>query len=145
MSRKSDADLAVAPVSNPASGVVCSKKKLRIVLVDDHVVVRRGLAGLFRTEPDMEIVGEASDGESAVYLIREAQPDFVLMDVGLPGMDGIQATRIIHSELPEVRIIGLSMFQTEELSAAMREAGAVDYISKGVPFENIIAAIRACA
>jgi DNA-binding NarL/FixJ family response regulator len=105
--------------------------------------VRRGLVGLFRAEPDIEVVGEAADGKSAVYLIREVQPDFVLMDVSMPGMNGIQATRIIHTELPEVRIIGLSMFQTEELSAAMREAGAVDYISKGVPFENIIATIRA--
>jgi DNA-binding NarL/FixJ family response regulator len=145
MSQKLDADFTVATASNPASEAACPKKKLRIVLADDHVVVRRGLVALFRTEPDMEIVGEASDGESAVYLIREVQPDFALMDVSMPGMNGIQATRIIHSELPDVRIIGLSMFQTEELSAAMREAGAVDYISKGVPFEAIIAAIRACA
>jgi DNA-binding NarL/FixJ family response regulator len=145
MAQKSDADLAAATASNPASEVACPKKKLRIVLVDDHVVVRQGLFGLFRAEPDMEVVGEASDGESAVYLIREIQPDFVLMDVSMPGMNGIQATRIIHSELPDVRIIGLSMFQTEELSAAMREAGAVDYVSKSAPSGNVIAAIRACA
>jgi DNA-binding NarL/FixJ family response regulator len=145
LSQTSDANLLGAIISNPASEAVRSKKKLRIVLVDDHAVVRRGLVGLFRTEPDIEIVGEACDGESAVYLIREVQPDFALMDVNMPGMSGIQATRIIHSELPRVRIIGLSMFQTEELSAAMQEAGAVDYVCKSAPFEAIIAAIRACA
>jgi DNA-binding NarL/FixJ family response regulator len=132
-------------LQNSASGVDGSKKKLRIVLVDDHVVVRQALAGLFRNEPDMEIAGEASDGESAVYLVREIRPDFVLMDVSMPGMNGIQATRIIHSELPEINIIGLSMFQTEELAAAMRAAGAVDYVSKSAPSENVVAAIRACA
>jgi hypothetical protein len=73
MSQNSDADFAVALASNPASGVACPKKNLRIVLVDDNVVMRQGLAGLFRAEPDVEIVGEAPDGESAVNLIREVQ------------------------------------------------------------------------
>ena len=92
----------------------------------------------------MEIVGQATDGESALNLIRGVQPDVVLMDISMPGMNGIQATRIIHSELPEVRIIGLSMFQEEEQAAAMQEAGAVDYVCKCAPSEAIIAAIRAC-
>jgi DNA-binding NarL/FixJ family response regulator len=67
------------------------------------------------------------------------------MDVSMPRMNGIQATRIVHSEMPEFHIIGLSMFQTEELSVAMREAGAVDYVSKSPPSESVISAIRACA
>jgi DNA-binding NarL/FixJ family response regulator len=116
----------------------------RIVLVDDNIAMRQGLTGLLRAEPDMEIVGEAADGQSAVYLTREVQPDVVLMDISMPGMNGIHATRIIHSELPEVYIIGLSMFQEDEQAAAMREAGAMDYVSKSAPTETIIAAIRAC-
>jgi DNA-binding NarL/FixJ family response regulator len=113
------------------------------VLVDDHIVVRQGLAGLLRVEPDIEIIGEASDGHSAIDLIRDLRPDVVLMDINMPGMDGIQATRIIHKELPEVRVIGLSMFQEGEQQAAMHEAGAVNYLAKSGPSEALIEAIRA--
>jgi PAS domain S-box-containing protein len=121
-----------------------SEKRLRVILVDDHMVMRQGLSGLLRAEPDIEIIGEASDGQSAIDLIRELRPDVVLMDISMPGMDGIQATRIIHKELPEVRIIGLSMFQEGEQQAAMREAGAVAYLTKTGPSEALIGAIRAC-
>jgi DNA-binding NarL/FixJ family response regulator len=145
MLQKWDGNSAVAMSSDPESEVTSSKQNLRIVLVDDHVELRRGLASLLRAEQDIKIVGEAWNGESAVNLIREIQPDVVLMDISMPGMNGIQATGIIHSELPEVRIIGLSMSQEEAQAAAMREAGAVDYVSKSEPSEAVIAAIRACA
>ena len=108
------------------------------------MVMRQGLGGLLRAEPDIKIVGEASDGKSAIELIRELRPEVVLMDISMPGMDGIQATRIIHKELPDVRIIGLSMFQEGEQQAAMREAGAVDYLTKTGPADTLIEAIRAC-
>ena len=111
--------------------------------MDDHTIVRQGLAGLLRAEHDMEIVGEASEGESAVRLAREMRPDIVLMDINLPGMSGIDATRVIHQELPDVRVIGLSMFREGEQAAAMREAGAVDYIDKGGPADALTRAIRA--
>ena len=117
--------------------------KIRVLLVDDHTIVRQGLAGLLRAEHDMEIVGEASEGESAVRLAREMRPDIVLMDINLPGMSGIDATRVIHQELPDVRVIGLSMFREGEQAAAMREAGAVDYIDKGGPADALTRAIRA--
>jgi PAS domain S-box-containing protein len=123
---------------------VGSEKRIGVILVDDHMVMRQGLAGLLRAEPDIEILGEASDGQSAIELTRELRPDVVLMDISMPGMDGIQATRIIHKELPEVRIIGLSMFREGERDAAMREAGAVDYLTKTGPSEALISAIRAC-
>jgi CheY-like chemotaxis protein len=137
------AKMSVA-ISSAVSEATSAEKKVRIVLVDDHAVMRQGLAGLLRAEPDMEIVGEASDGESAVHLIREVKPDVVLMDISLPGMNGIQATQVIHSELPEIRIIGLSMFQEGEQAAAMRSAGALDYVTKIGPSEALIAAIRSC-
>ena len=119
-------------------------KKIRILLVDDHVVVRQGLAGLLRVTPDFEVVGEASDGEGAVSLARQIRPDVVLMDISMPGMDGIQATRIIHAEMPEVRVIGLSMFEEGEQAAAMRQAGAHGYQTKSGPSDALIAAIRSC-
>jgi PAS domain S-box-containing protein len=117
--------------------------RIRILLVDDHMVMRQGLSGLLRSEVDFEIAGEASDGESAIRLAREILPDVVLMDINMPGMDGIEATRIIHEEFPEIRIIGLSMFHEGEQRAAMREAGAVDYLTKTGPSEALFEAIRA--
>lgn len=122
-----------------------SKERIRVVLVDDHAVMRQGLRSLLKALADIEIVGEASNGEAAVHLIRSVHPDVVLMDVSMPGMDGIQATRIVHSELPDVQVIGLSMFQEKEQAAAMREAGAVDYLTKSGPSDSVVAAIRACA
>ena len=131
-------------IASQREATVGLEKKVRVILVDDHMVMRQGLAGLLRAESDIEIIGEASDGQSAIDLIRELRPDVVLMDISMPGMDGIEATRIIHNELPEVRIIGLSMFQEGERQAAMREAGAVDYLTKTGPSQALIDAIRAC-
>jgi PAS domain S-box-containing protein len=117
---------------------------IRIVLVDDHMIMRQGLAELLRGVPGFEVVGEASDGASAVELVRDILPDVVLMDVSMPGMNGIQATEIIHREMPNVQVIGLSMFEEGDQSVAMREAGAVDYLTKSGPTEALIEAIRAC-
>ena len=123
------------------SGVADS---VRIVLVDDHMVMRQGLAGLLRSEPDFEVVGEASDGASAVKLVRELHPHVVLMDVSMPGMNGIDSTKIIHREMPAIRIIGLSMFEEGEQATAMRDAGAAAYLTKSGPSEALIGAIRKC-
>ncbi|MGA2613520.1 MAG: response regulator [Spirochaetia bacterium] len=113
---------------------------IRVLLVDDHLVVRQGLAMVLGGESDIEIVGEASDGRSAVELARRLLPDVVTMDVGLPGMSGIEATRTIHAELPEIAIIGLSMF--DDQGEAMRKAGAVGYLPKTGASSNLLAAIR---
>jgi DNA-binding NarL/FixJ family response regulator len=102
--------VSVAISAHAETRLADSAKRKRILLVDDHLVMRQGLAGLLSMDPDFDIVGEASDGESALKLVRELRPDVVLMDIGMPKMDGIQATRIIHKELPEICIIGLSMF-----------------------------------
>ena len=119
--------------------------RIRVLLVDDHMVVRDGLAVQLRQQPDIEIVGEASDGMTAVDLVRRLQPDVVTMDINMPGMNGIEATRAILAEFPGLSVIGLSMFEGPEKAAAMRAAGAVDYLSKSASFDSLLAAIRACA
>jgi len=134
--------ISVAIASRREPDKVGAVGRVRLVLVDDHVVMRQGLSGLLRTEQDIEIVGEASDGESALDLVRMTRPDVILMDINMPGMDGIQATKIIHEEMPDIRIIGLSMFQEGEQAAAIRKAGAIDYLTKSGPSEALIEAIR---
>ncbi len=102
------------------------------------------ISRLLQEEQDLEIAGEASDGVAAIDLAHEILPDVVLMDVSMPGMSGIEATRIIHTELPEIRIIGLSMFEEAERAAALLQAGAVAYLNKSGPSDAVVAAIRAC-
>ena len=131
--------------SRQAGSIRKAKKKIRILLVDDHAVVRHGLAVMLQEHEQLEVAGEASDGESAIEMVRRLHPDVVLMDISMPGMNGIQATRIIHSEFPEISVIGLSMFQEKEQATAMMEAGAVNYLSKSGPPDDVITAINACA
>jgi CheY-like chemotaxis protein len=119
--------------------------RIRVLLADDHMVVRNGLALQLKQQPDIEIVGEASDGLAAVRMVRLLRPDVVTMDVSMPGMSGIEAARVIHSELPGVGIIGLSMFEEAEQAAAMCEAGAVGYFSKSASFDSLLAGIRDAA
>jgi PAS domain S-box-containing protein len=130
----------------PASAATAGRKgKIRIVLVDDHAVVRNGLALQLKELPDIEIAGEAADGTTAIKIVRRLRPDVVTMDVSMPGMGGIEAARVIHAELPDVSIIGLSMFEEAKQAAAMLEAGAVSYLSKSASFDSLLAEIRACA
>ncbi|MGA2377847.1 MAG: response regulator [Spirochaetia bacterium] len=116
--------------------------KIRVLLVDDHAVVRDGIALQLLQQPDIEIVGEAADGATALELVRTLRPDVVTMDVNMPGMNGIEAARAIHAELPRTRIIGLSMSEESEQAAAMRSAGAVHYLSKSASLDRLLAAIR---
>jgi len=98
---------------------------------------------LLRDEPDIEVIGEACDGEEAVRSARRLSPDVVLMDFSLPGIDGAEATRIIRSELPEVRVVGLSMCEEEDgRGSAMKDAGAVAYFTKTGRPDLLLAAIR---
>jgi len=106
--------------------------------------VREGLAGLLRGEPDFEDAGEASDGRTGLKLIRKLRPDVVLMDINMPGMDGIEATRLLHRDMPEVSVIGLSTFEESGPAAAIRKAGAVGYVTKSGGSQKLIEAIRAC-
>ncbi len=123
---------------------LATAQRIRILLAEDHAIVREGLVQLLQAEQDFEVVGEASHGQQAVELATQLLPDVVVMDVRMPGLDGIEATRAIHALLPEVQVIGLSMAEESEQGRAMREAGAVNYVSKIGPSDVLIAAIRAC-
>ena len=116
---------------------------MRVLLIDDHAFVRVAL-GMLLDEPDIEIAGEGSNGREAVDLTRHLQPDVVLMDVSMPDMDGVQATRAIHAEWPQVCIIGLSIHEEDAQAAAMLAAGAMGYVSKTAPQEQLLAVMRAC-
>jgi DNA-binding NarL/FixJ family response regulator len=116
--------------------------KIRVLLADDHPIVRMGLARLINAQPDIEIVGEASDGQDAITLTRQILPNVVVMDVNMPKMNGIVATRIIRNDFPEVQVIGLSMGDEVIDGRAMQVAGASDYLMKSGPADAILAAIR---
>lgn len=114
---------------------------IRVLLADDHKIVREGLAGLLREHPGIRIVGEASDGQSAIELCQQLQPDVVIMDISMPGLSGIEATRRIRAQCPGVEVIGLSMHEKADVAAAMRDAGAAGYFRKDEPSDGLIAAI----
>jgi PAS domain S-box-containing protein len=118
-------------------------RKIRVVLADDYSVTRRGLAKLLAIEPDIEVVGEASDGGSALELARRLHPDVVVMDISMPRVDGLEGTRSIVSELPGVRVVGLSVHDRVETKAAMLKAGASVCLAKDGPLQDLLAAIRA--
>jgi PAS domain S-box-containing protein len=115
---------------------------IQVMLVDDHAVMRNGLSIALALQPDIRIVGEAADGGKAVELASQIDPDVILMDISMPVMDGIEATRIIHARKPHIKIIGLSMHDADVQAAAMREAGAVDFLSKSGSPSAIVTAIR---
>ena len=99
-------------------------RKLRLLIVDDHAMFRDGLRAVLEHADDMELVGEAGDGETAITLAAELQPDIVLMDLHMPGLGGIEATRIITAAHPRIKVIALSMYQDDRLITSMVGAGA---------------------
>ena len=120
-------------------------KPLRILIVDDHLVVRMGLSALISLEPGMTVVGEAEDGESAIELARRHHPDVVIMDVMMPQMNGVEATARIASKLPDVRILVLTTFSASEEVVKALDAGAGGAIVKDSSQRDLISAIRAVA
>ncbi len=114
----------------------------RVLIVDDHKIVRQGIATMLARQSDIIVVGEAADGEEAVEKARALQPDVILMDVSMPGMNGIEATRAIHAEMNSVVVIGLSMFEMEEIGQQMLAAGAKSYLSKSGPARQLVEEIR---
>jgi PAS domain S-box-containing protein len=114
---------------------------IRVLFVDDHKVMRKGLIQLIANQADIQVAGEAADGREAIEKARQLLPDVLVMDVSMPLMDGIEATRRIKAEMPHIRIIGLSMFEDEHVSVAMRIAGAEAFISKTASTTELLKAI----
>jgi len=122
-----------------------AEQKIRILIVDDHAVVRKGLAMVLRLEPDFTVVGEAGDGQSGVEQAERLKPDLVLLDMMMPKMDGVAAARLIRGILPEVRILILTGAELDERLPDTLAAGADGYILKDIEPEGLKQAIRAVA
>ena len=116
---------------------------IRVMIVDDHSVVRTGLSTFIEVKPDLELVGEARDGQEALRVCEHAQPDVILMDLVMPKLDGIAATRAIRERWPEVQVIALTSFQDNERVRDALQAGALSYLMKDVSIDELADAIRA--
>jgi DNA-binding NarL/FixJ family response regulator len=116
--------------------------KLRILLVDDHRIIRDGLKGLINAEPDMEVIGEAGDGQTALQLIATLHPNVVVMDISMPGMNGARATELIKREYSDIQIIALTANEEKGYMSQMLQAGASGYVLKLTAAEELIKAIR---
>ncbi len=117
-------------------------KVIRVMLVDDHAVVRSGLSAFLMAYDDMELVGEAGDGERAVSLCGQVRPDVVLMDLMMPGMDGVTATGLIRKRFPEIQVIALTSFKEKEWVEGAVKAGAIGYLLKDTTADELAKAIR---
>ncbi len=115
---------------------------IRILLADDHRIVRDGLKTLLEKQPDMEVIAEAEDGRTTVNLARKLLPDVIIMDITMPDLNGIDATRKIVSETPNAKVIALSMHSDRRFVSGSLEAGASGYLMKDCAFEELVSAIR---
>ena len=115
---------------------------IRVLLADDHRIVRDGLHALLEAEKDLEIVGEAEEGRTAVLLAAKTKPDVVIMDIGMPDLNGMEATRQIMEAVPDVKVIALSMHSDRRFIEGMFKAGAAGYLLKDAAFEELARAVR---
>ncbi len=115
---------------------------IHIILVDDHAILRQGTAELLRREPDMEVIGEAGDGQEALDLVQKLRPEVVVMDVRMPGMSGVEATRRIHGAYPAVQVLVLTAHDDDQYVFSLLEAGACGYLLKSAPVAELVKAIR---
>lgn len=116
--------------------------KIRLLLADDHTIVRAGLWALLSRYEDIDVAGEACDGEEAVARVGELQPDVVLMDIAMPGMSGVEATRIIRKQYPATKVLILSQYSDKHYVLSLLKAGASGYVLKYAPRDDLIRAIR---
>ena len=117
--------------------------RIKVMLVDDHAVVRSGLSAFLSVVPDLELVGEAENGDEAVRRCGLLNPDVILMDLMMPGTDGVTATRLIHEKYPVVHVIALTSFPEDDLVQKALQAGATSYLMKNVSARELAEAIRA--
>ncbi|MGD2157972.1 MAG: response regulator transcription factor [Anaerolineales bacterium] len=117
--------------------------KIRILIADDHTIVRDGIRSLFEDEPDLEVVGEAEDGRSAVQLTKQLEPDVVIMDIAMPLLNGLEATRQIKRNKSNVKVLVLTMHDNEEYIRQVLASGAAGYVLKDTAAKELIGAIRA--
>lgn len=118
---------------------------IRVLIADDHTMVRQGIRLLLETQADIQVVGEASDGEQVVRLAHEHAPDVVLMDIAMPNMDGLQATRELRRALPDTHVLALTMHEGDEYFFKILDAGAAGYVLKRAAANDLIEAVRAVA
>jgi len=127
--------------------MVCEKqteKAIRVLLVDDHPMVRRGLRSFLETYPDVEVVGEAGNGEEALQSVQMLSPSVVLMDINMPRLNGIEATRLIKKDMPHVQIIGISVQDDVDVADSMKKAGAYTLLSKTGDPQDLMDTILHC-
>ncbi len=118
---------------------------IKIVIADDHAILRDGLSKSFGMETDIEVVAQAGDGHAVINIVREEMPDVVIMDIGMPELNGIEATRRISRDFPTVKVIGLSMHSSDKYVREMFRAGASGYLLKNCPFDELSEAVRTVA
>jgi len=118
---------------------------IRVVVVDDHALHRDGTRQILEAHPDFQVVGEAASGEVALALVNQLRPDVVLMDIRLPGINGIEATRKLAQDHPEVRVLMVSAYDEDEYVRGALEAGAAGYLRKTAPGKELVEAVRAVA
>jgi len=119
-----------------------SRKQIKVLLVDDHAILREGVHALLAREPDILVVGEAADGQEALEQVPRLKPDVVIMDIVMPRMNGLEATRLITERHPESRVLILSMYDDHEYVVQIIQAGASGYVLKRVVTEDLVRAIR---
>ena len=118
---------------------------IKVLLVDDHAIIREGLRSLLKTQPGLEVIADTDDGRKALDLVRELIPNVVVMDISMPRLNGIEATRQIIAEFPDVKVIALSIYSKRRFVADMLSAGATGYILKECLFDELVQAIKTVA
>lgn len=118
---------------------------IRVLIADDHTLVRQGIRLLLETQPDLQVIGEASDGAQVVQLARQLKPDVVLMDIAMPNMDGMEATRELKRFLPDTRVLALTMHEGDDYFFRILSAGAAGYVLKRAAASDLLDAVRAAA
>jgi two-component system response regulator NreC len=120
-------------------------KKIRVLIADDHTIVREGIRMILTAQPDIEVVGEAANGQEAIDLTRKLRPDVVVMDISMPGVSGINATKAIKAEMPEVNVLALTMHEDETYVFQLLKAGASGYVLKRGAASDLVNAVRAAS